>query len=278
MNYYKRHLGDYAKDTRALSVYEHGVYTLLLDYYYSEETPIRNEDAEAIIRPSTAKEKASLQKVLARYFKPDGDFWRHSYADRVISEASEKSAKASESAAKRWKKESERSAKEHPEDHAKGMRTHSERSANGDASHKPLAISQETSKSKDEPPIGGLSPATAAPLPDDLPRQSEETDPPGVPPCPVKRIIAAYHEALPELPAVRAFPETAERMLRTRWREEPERQSVEWWASFFGYVRTCPFLVGGRTDFTADLIWLVRPSNFAKVLNGNYEAKVVAHA
>lgn len=170
MNYYKRHLGDYAKDTRALSVYEHGVYTLLLDYYYSEETPIRNEDAEAIIRPSTAKEKASLQKVLARYFKPDGDFWRHSYADRVISEASEKSAKASESAAKRWKKESERSAKEHPEDHAKGMRTHSERSANGDASHKPLAISQETSKSKDEPPIGGLSPATAAPLPPPKPK------------------------------------------------------------------------------------------------------------
>lgn len=131
--------------------------------------------------------------------------------------------------------------------------------------------------SKDQSPIGDLSPATAAPLPDDP--QSEETDPPGVPPCPVKRIIAAYHEALPELPAVRAFPETAERMLRTRWREEPERQSVEWWRSFFGYVRTCPFLVGGRTDFTADLIWLVRPSNFAKVLNGNYEArKESAHA
>ncbi len=30
MNYYERHLGDYAKDTAHLTMIEHGAYTLLL--------------------------------------------------------------------------------------------------------------------------------------------------------------------------------------------------------------------------------------------------------
>jgi uncharacterized protein YdaU (DUF1376 family) len=128
LNYYKRHLGDYAKDTKTLSVYEHGAYTVVLDYYYSEEGPVSVEDVEALCRPTSAKERASVEKVMLRYFKRDGNHWRHSYADRVIAEWQEKSAKAAESADKRW---------------------HSERIApacppvcEGNASHKPLAISQ----------------------------------------------------------------------------------------------------------------------------------------
>lgn len=90
MNYYKRHLGDYAKDTKTLSVFEHGVYTLLLDYYYSEEAPVSDEDAYALCRISGAKEKASLDKVLHKYFKKVDDLWHHSYADRVIQAAADK--------------------------------------------------------------------------------------------------------------------------------------------------------------------------------------------
>lgn len=40
MNYYRRYSGDYLRDTSKLSVLEHGAYSLLLDYYYSEETPL----------------------------------------------------------------------------------------------------------------------------------------------------------------------------------------------------------------------------------------------
>ena len=35
MNYYERHLGDYARDTGHLSMLEHGAYSLLLDRYYA---------------------------------------------------------------------------------------------------------------------------------------------------------------------------------------------------------------------------------------------------
>ena len=105
MNYYKRHLGDYAKDTRTLTTYEHGVYTLLLDTYYSEERPLTADEAMELCRVVTPKERAAVDKVLSRYFKSDGAVWRHSYADRVIAEAQVKSTKAAESAEKRWGKQ-----------------------------------------------------------------------------------------------------------------------------------------------------------------------------
>jgi len=50
VNYYERHLGDYAKDTGHLSILEHGAYTLLLDRYYSTEAgiPVLSEFFELV--------------------------------------------------------------------------------------------------------------------------------------------------------------------------------------------------------------------------------------
>jgi uncharacterized protein YdaU (DUF1376 family) len=50
MNYYERHLGDYAKDTGHLSLLEHGVYTLLLDRYYATESGIPEDQGHRIAR------------------------------------------------------------------------------------------------------------------------------------------------------------------------------------------------------------------------------------
>jgi len=127
----------------------------------------------------------------------------------------------------------------------------------------------EAEEAKDEHPNGCLSPA--APPTD--PADGDGDDPPGAPRCPVSRIVAEYHRVLPMLAPVRALPEQAARMLRARWRESAERQSVEWWTGFFEFVKRCPLLVGQVNDFQADLLWLVRPTNFAKTLNGNYERR-----
>lgn len=95
--------------------------------------------------------------------------------------------------------------------------------------------------------------------------------------CPHQEIIAAYHRILPELRQVRAWNATRQRLLQARWRESRERQEVGWWEDFFGYVRRCGFLMGrsegrgGAPPFQADLEWLVRPSNFVKVIEGRYE-------
>ena len=97
--------------------------------------------------------------------------------------------------------------------------------------------------------------------------------------CPHQRIIQAYHEELPMCPPVRQWHKTRQAYLRARWREDPKRQDVEWWRKFFRRIReTCPFLIGGveprdgGRPFVADLEWIVRPSNFAKIMEGRYAA------
>lgn len=102
MNYYKRHLGDYAKDTRHLSLLEHGAYCLLLDYYYSTEKPIPDDRCERIAGARTEAEIAAVRSVLQEFFTRDGDFWRNKKADEVIAESTSKSAKARASASAKW--------------------------------------------------------------------------------------------------------------------------------------------------------------------------------
>jgi hypothetical protein len=50
---------------------------------------------------------------------------------------------------------------------------------------------------------------------------------------------------------------------------------LEWWSGFFQHINTSKFLTGkvnskdGRA-FVADLEWIIKPSNFAKIIEGKY--------
>jgi hypothetical protein len=50
---------------------------------------------------------------------------------------------------------------------------------------------------------------------------------------------------------------------------------LNWWAEFFAHIGTSKFLTGrvnskdGRS-FVADLEWILKPSNFAKIVEGKY--------
>ena len=68
MNYYKRHIGDYAKKAGHLSVLEHGVYTLLLDAYYDREKAPTKAEAIRHARTRTQEELAALDAVLSDFF------------------------------------------------------------------------------------------------------------------------------------------------------------------------------------------------------------------
>lgn len=101
------------------------------------------------------------------------------------------------------------------------------------------------------------------------------------PPCPYSAIVALYHEILPELRGCKTLTETRKGYLRQRWAAKPGADLAKW-RSFFEYIKTCPFLLGqsdghqGRPPFVADLEWLVKPSNFAKIIEGKYEPGVGA--
>jgi hypothetical protein len=72
------------------------------------------------------------------------------------------------------------------------------------------------------------------------------------------------------LPKVNVWTNSSRANLRTRWREDQERQSLDWWCGFFHTVATSDFLTGRIKPWQADLGWLVKPANFEKVMNGAY--------
>jgi hypothetical protein len=72
---------------------------------------------------------------------------------------------------------------------------------------------------------------------------------------------------------IKSWPPNLQKILRTRWKEEPERKNLAWWRAYFQYVRESPFLMGGKTDFIADMEWIIRPTNMTKILNGRYHAR-----
>lgn len=72
MHYYKRHLGDYARDTGHLSILEHGVYTLLIDTYYSKEQAPTEAEAIRWARARTPAEVQAVNSVLGEFFVIEG--------------------------------------------------------------------------------------------------------------------------------------------------------------------------------------------------------------
>lgn len=82
MNYYKRHIGDYARDTGHLTALEHGIYGLLLDWYYVNERPIPDEKANRIAKAN----RTETESVLSDFFKLGDQGWVHSRAEREIAE------------------------------------------------------------------------------------------------------------------------------------------------------------------------------------------------
>ena len=108
------------------------------------------------------------------------------------------------------------------------------------------------------------------------------------PPCPHEQILAAYHEALPELPRVKVWDGARKSHLQARWRERwkagkyaTQSDGMAYWERLFRHVRTCDWLMGrvtgrdGRT-FKASLGWIIRPENFAKLIEGRYDRQEVA--
>jgi len=115
-----------------------------------------------------------------------------------------------------------------------------------------------------------------------------------IPPCPLAELASVYREELPELPQPRMslFADSKDAdALRQRWRwvltakhesgsragkplATTQAEGVAWFRRFFGYVAQCDFLTGGNPrGWTADLGWLVKKTNFSKVLQGNFANK-----
>jgi hypothetical protein len=97
--------------------------------------------------------------------------------------------------------------------------------------------------------------------------------------CPHEDIIAAYHDLLPMAPRIKSWTDQRRSNLRARWREDAKRQSLDYWQRLFRHCAASEFLTGqlpandDREPFVVSLDWLVKPENFAKVIEGKYHRR-----
>lgn len=95
---------------------------------------------------------------------------------------------------------------------------------------------------------------------------------PKTPTIPYDDILAAYHESLPMLPAVRLLTDARRKKIKSRWHELADRQSLDYWQRFFAYVAKSDFLTGRSGKWSScSFDWLFEPGNHLKVVEGNYE-------
>jgi uncharacterized protein YdaU (DUF1376 family) len=254
MHYYKRNLGDYAKKTGRLTMLQHGAYTLLIDSCYDREAFPTLEQAIEWTWASTEAEVDAVKFVLGRFFTLDKDGCY--VQDRILQELLEYHAKADTNKRIAIERETKRKEKS----------TNREQSVNEPPpNHKPLTINQ-------EPDISICPP-------------SGEPEDARLPKCEHQSVVDLYHKHLPTLRRVEVWNDTRKGYLRQRWREVAnelaEKQEVKaedilrWFAEFFDHIGTSRFLTGRVNDkggraFAADLEWILKPSNFAKIVEGKY--------
>jgi uncharacterized protein YdaU (DUF1376 family) len=105
MNYYERYCGDYASKTSNLSLQQHGAYTLMLDTYYSTESPLPPDyrDLYRICRAMSKAEQEAVRFVAEKYFPVNGDGMRHNEkADEIIAKALKRIETARKNGAKAY--------------------------------------------------------------------------------------------------------------------------------------------------------------------------------
>jgi uncharacterized protein YdaU (DUF1376 family) len=249
MHYYQFNIGDYRSATAHLSNEEDLAYRRLLDMYYDSEQkiPIDTQWVARRIRMDTHV----VQNVLSDMFTKEEDGWYHARCADVIEQYHAMAEK----------------------NRANGRLGGRKKNPVGSDSH-PIAKATINDK-----PITNNQVNTNICPPDGEPADKK------LPSCQHEAVIELYHKHLPTLRRVEVWNDARKGYLRQRWREVAEELSKEkeilatdilgWFADFFQHIASSKFLTGrvnskdGRA-FLADLEWILKPSNFAKIVEGKY--------
>jgi uncharacterized protein YdaU (DUF1376 family) len=243
MHYYQFNIGDYASHTRHLTLMEDLAYRKLLDHYYLHEQPL-NACSSSVARLIGMREhQQEVESVLKEFFTLADDGWIQTRADREIEAFRAKIEQAS----KAGKASAQRRFNACSTD------------VQPNSKHKPITNNQDKTSCQ----------------------QPSATD---IAECPHQEVIALYAEKLPMLTQVRTWDGARAQNLRARWRwvlteKKPNgdryatdsAQAMDFFGRFFGYVAESDFLTGKDGKWCADLPWLMKAENFAKVIEGKYE-------
>ena len=105
--------------------------------------------------------------------------------------------------------------------------------------------------------------------------------------CPHQEILSIFAEELPDLPQPRVWDGKRADAMLARWRwvladlkkkgkPHDKADGLEFFRRMFAYISKSDFLMGRKTDWACSLPWIVEAENFAKIIEGNFEAKEAA--
>lgn len=81
-------MGDYQRDTGALSIAEHGAYFLMLQYHYATEKPLpKGKELYRMLRCETKAEREAVDSVAKLYWVETPDGWTNNRAAKEIEKA-----------------------------------------------------------------------------------------------------------------------------------------------------------------------------------------------
>lgn len=262
MNYYDHHIGDYAKKAGHLTILEDGVYCRFLRIYYDTEAPLML-DLEKLRRKvgaRTPEELTAFDAVLNEFFVKEDDGYHQGRCDESIAKYRALCEHNRTVGARGGRPKRAVTAVE-PENNPDGYRVEPERNP----LHTPDTIHQLIPSSNEDLPTATL------------------------PPCPTQKLLAVFGEQVPELSQPRRElwdGSAGAEAMRQRWKwllsakraddtryAETTEQGIDWFGRFFQNVAASDFLTGRAGKWKADLSWLMKKENFAKVVQGNYANK-----
>lgn len=149
MHSFTKHLGDYAKDTRHLTLLEHGAYNVLMDWCYASERALPPDEAMLfrICAAFTKPEQQAVISVIEQFFQQTPDGWIQKRIEEELMKAHDKRGKAKDAALQRW---NAKAMPTHSEGNADAMPTHSK--GNADAMPRGRALRNPVSLSSSIPP------------------------------------------------------------------------------------------------------------------------------
>ena len=250
------YVADYLSATSRLTTEQHGAYLLLLMDYWKNGPPPDDDGVLAQITRLSPAAWSNARTMLQAFFQVQSGQWSHHRVDEELAKANHNkevnSKRGKAGAAARYSK--------------KDAPTMLQASLGDSTSPSPSPSPSSTTNTSICPPAG-------------------EPEGDSFPSCNHQAVISLYHQHLPTLRKVEVWNPARQGYLRQRWREvaadisqsrpATHEEILDWWAGFFQHINKSKFLTGkvnskdGRA-FLADLEWIIKPSNFAKIVEGKY--------
>lgn len=269
MIWYKFHIGDYISHTMHLDDAEDLAYRRLLDWYYMSEKPLPLD--VALVSRRIRLDEEVIEPVLKEFFVKTEEGYRHLRCDVEITNYNIR-AETSRRVGKLGGKKKQ---------------------VTSEVTHEvPFEVPQQGSDES----LGITEPLKVPRSPPKQNRTDTEQNIPldanasmsgtSFPPCPHKELLKLYQKHLPHLTQPRLWEGSRMTTMRSRWVQagRPSEYSpkgynslvdgLAWWDSFFGYIAGDTSLAKGfetnGRNWQPDLVWIINPTNFAKIIDGKY--------